>query len=89
MGMAVFMIGGEIGRGVWPLAASILVMTSGLESIWVLGIPGLLTLPFLWRASTPLPARKSGAAKVQWHAHLKPLSIIVFYSGLRGILLYP
>jgi MFS transporter, FSR family, fosmidomycin resistance protein len=88
MGMAVFMIGGEIGRGVWPLAASILVMTSGLESIWVLGIPGLLTLPFLWRASTPLPARRSGAANVQWHAHLKPLSIIVFYSGLRGILLY-
>ena len=88
MGMAVFMIGGEIGRGVWPLAASILVTAWGLGKIWILGIPGLLTLPFLWRAATPLPRRKAGTGQVQWHAHLKPLSIVVLFSGLRGILLY-
>jgi len=87
-GMSVFLIGGEIGRGVWPLAASLLVTALGLGSIWVLGLPGLLTLPFLWRASTPLPARAKGAAKVEWHKHMKPLSILVMFSGLRGVLLY-
>ena len=88
MGMAVFMIGGEIGRGVWPLAASLLVTAYGLGSIWILGIPGLLTLPFLWRASTSLPPRPKDAARVEWHAHMKPLTILVLFSGLRGVLLY-
>ncbi len=88
MGMAVFMIGGEIGRGIWPLAASLLVTAHGLTSIWILGIPGILTLPFLWRASTSLPPRPKGAAKVEWHAHMKPLTILVLMSGLRGVLLY-
>ena len=88
MGMAVFMIGGEVGRGVWPLAASLLVTAAGLGSIWILGLPGLLTLPFLWRATISLPPRARGAAKVEWHAHMKPLSILVLFSGLRGVLLY-
>jgi len=88
MGMSVFLIGGEIGRGVWPLFASLLVTAYGLGSIWILGIPGLLTLPLLWRASTSLPPRPKNAAKVEWHAHMKPLSILVLFSGLRGVLLY-
>lgn len=88
LGMSVFLIGGEIGRGVWPLAASLLVTAAGLGSIWVLGLPGLLTLPFLWRATISLPPRPRGAAKVEWHAHMKPLSILVLFSGLRGVLLY-
>ncbi len=88
LGMSVFLIGGEIGRGVWPLAASLLVMAHGLGALWILGLPGLLTLPLLWRASVPLPPRRGGAAPVQWHAHLKPLVILVLFCGLRGVLLY-
>jgi FSR family fosmidomycin resistance protein-like MFS transporter len=88
MGMAVFMIGGEVGRGVWPLAASLLVTAAGLGSIWILGLPGILTLPFLWRATISLPPRARDAGRVEWHAHMKPLSILVLFSGLRGVLLY-
>ena len=88
MGMSVFLIGGEIGRGVWPLLAGLLVTAYGLGSVWILGIPGLLTLPFLWRASISLPPRPKGAAKVEWHAHMKPLTVLVLFSGLRGVLLY-
>jgi len=88
MGMSVFLIGGEIGRGVWPLLAGLLVTAYGLGSVWILGIPGLLTLPFLWRASISLPPRPKGAAKVEWHAHMKPLTVLVLFAGLRGVLLY-
>lgn len=87
-GMSVFMIGGEIGRGVWPLIASLLVTAKGLGSVWVLALPGLLTVPFLWHASPPLPPRAADAAKVQWQQHLKPLSLLVLFSGMRGVLLY-
>lgn len=87
-GMSIFLIGGEFGRGIWPLAASLLVTTKGLGSIWILGLPGLLTVPFLWRAAVPLPPRAGNAAKVEWHLHLKPLAILVLFSGMRGVMLY-
>lgn len=87
-GMSIFMTGGEFGRGVWPLVASALVTVGGLGSIWVLGIPGLLTLPFLWSAASRLPARRQGAAKVRWRQHMKPLSLLVLFSSLRGVMLY-
>lgn len=87
-GMSVFMIGGEIGRGVWPLLASLLVTAKGLGSIWILGLPGLLTVPFLWGATIPLPPRPDNSARVEWHQHLKPLGVLVLFSGMRGVLLY-
>jgi FSR family fosmidomycin resistance protein-like MFS transporter len=88
IGMSVFMVGGELGRGVWPLAASLLVTAGGLGSIWVLGLPGLLTVPLLWRATPPLPPRAGHAAKLDWHRHLKPLFKLVLFCGSRAVLLY-
>lgn len=82
--MAVFMTGGEVGRGVWPLAASALVTVGGLGSIWVLGVPGLLTLPVLWAVAPKVPARRQDAPKVRWGEHLRPLSVLVAFSSLRG-----
>ncbi|MGH8128269.1 MAG: MFS transporter [Gammaproteobacteria bacterium] len=88
IGMSVFMVGGELGRGVWPLAASLLVTANGLGSIWVLGLPGLLTVPLLWRATTALPPRTGHAARLEWHRHIKPLFKLVLFCGSRAVLLY-
>ncbi|MGH8128038.1 MAG: MFS transporter [Gammaproteobacteria bacterium] len=88
IGMSVFMVGGELGRGVWPLAASLLVTANGLGSIWVLGLPGLLTVPLLWRATPALPPRTGHAARLEWHRHIKPLFKLVLFCGSRAVLLY-
>jgi FSR family fosmidomycin resistance protein-like MFS transporter len=88
MAMSIFLTGGEIGRGLWPLIASALVTVAGLGSIWVLGIPGLLTLPFIWLFAINVPPRQRNAAKVRWGEHMRPLSLLVLFSSLRGIMLY-
>src|SRR5699024_9124189 len=37
---SVFLVGGELGRGLWPTAASLVVDHLGLASLWILAIPG-------------------------------------------------
>lgn len=87
-GLSVFLIGGEIGRGIWPLLASLLVTVRGVGGLWVLGIPALLTLPILWRRAPSVPPRTKDAARVQWSEHMRPLALLVVFSSLRGVLLY-
>lgn len=86
--MSVFLIGGEVGRGIWPLIASALVTTAGMVSVWVLAVPGLLTLPFLRRFAPRVPPRRSNAPRIKWREHMRPLSLLVAFCGLRGIMLY-
>lgn len=88
MAMAVFLTGGELGRGLWPLIASLLVMEGGIKSLWILVIPGLITLPFLRSKSIKLPPRRRDSEKVRWDKHMKPLSVLVIFSGLRNIMLF-
>ncbi|HET7412164.1 MAG TPA: MFS transporter, partial [Pararhizobium sp.] len=87
-GLSIFLIGGEIGRGIWPLAASLLVTAGGIGSIWILGLPGILTLALLWRRAPGVPPRPAGAARVRWGLHLRPLGLLVLFASLRGVLLY-
>lgn len=87
-GLSIFLIGGEIGRGIWPLAASLLVAAGGIGSIWILGLPGIVTLPFLWRLAPRVPPRPEGAAKVRWALHIRPLTTLVLFASLRSVLLY-
>ena len=60
--LSVFLIGGEIGRGIWPLAASILVVHYGIGAIWVLALPAVFTVPMLWYAVPLVPRRAGNAA---------------------------
>ena len=87
-GLSVFLVGGEVGPGVWPLAASLLVTVGGIANVWMLAVPGLVTLPFLWRTVPAVPARRPDAAKVRWAEHMRPLSVLVIFASLRGVLLY-
>ncbi len=53
--MSVFLIGGEVGRGAWPSLASLLVVWLGLHGLWLLALPGLVTVLLLGRV-TPAQA---------------------------------
>ena len=61
--ISAFLVGGELGRGVWPTAASVISTNLGLESLWILAVPALITIPFLLRWAPKLPARpRAGSA---------------------------
>ncbi len=85
--MSVFLVGGEIGRGVWPAFASWVVVGWGLPSLWVLAVPALLTLPLLPRWAPRLPARHPAAEPIRWRRHAGPLGLLVLFSALRTLMI--
>ena len=85
--MSLFLIGGELGRGVWPSVAALIVSALGLPSLWLLAIPGLLTLPLLAARTpslTPRSAAQAGALRVPWAL----VSALVGFVGLRGLVTF-
>lgn len=88
MAMSVFLVGGEVGRGVWPAIASWVVVQWGLSYLWVLAIPALLTLPLLLQWAPKLPARTANATPIAWRQHAGPISRLVAFSTLRSLMIF-
>jgi FSR family fosmidomycin resistance protein-like MFS transporter len=86
--MSVFMVGGEVGRGVWPVIASWVVVQWGLGYLWILALPALLTLPLLLQWAPKLPARKADATPIAWRQHAGPVSRLVAFSTLRSLMIF-
>lgn len=87
-GLSLFLIGGEIGRGLWPLFASLVVTHWGLHYLWVLTIPAIASLPFVWNALPSQPARHPNATPIMWRQHFGPLASLVGFSSLRALILF-
>ncbi|MBW5799576.1 MFS transporter [Halomonas elongata] len=85
--MSIFMVGGEVGRGVWPALASWVVVQWGLGYLWVLALPALCTLPFLLRWAPRLPPRAANATPIAWRRHAGPLTRLVAFSTLRSLMI--
>jgi FSR family fosmidomycin resistance protein-like MFS transporter len=85
--MSIFLVGGEIGRGAWPLIATWLVTTRGLTALWLLAVPAMLTLPALYFYAPRLPARHPEAAPPDLRAHAGPLSRLVGFCALRSVMI--
>jgi len=86
--MSAFLVGGELGRGVWPTVASLVVVHLGLGYLWVVGLPGLLTVPLLARAAPRLPAKTGSRQRIQWRCHTRPLAVLVAYQSIRSLAIY-
>jgi len=86
--MSFFLVGGEIGRGLWPALASLIVMFAGLQYLWILALPALFTLPMLWRWMPALPARRAAHTSLNWRRHAVPLSLIVTFCALRSLIIF-
>lgn len=85
---SVFLVGGELGRGLWPTAASFLVTRFGLSSLWVIALPGLVTLPLLRHMTPRLPAKPSGGPRIHWRPHRGPLGLLVGYRSIQALATY-
>jgi len=87
-----FLVGGELGRGLWPTLASLVVAHLGLGSLWIIGLPGALTIGFLLRWAPPLPAssgdRGRPPVRLRWSGRGRPLATLVTYAGLRGFAIF-
>jgi FSR family fosmidomycin resistance protein-like MFS transporter len=85
-GLALMMLGGEIGRGVWPLIASAAVALGSLRSLWVPAAIALATVPVVYWL---LPPRQTQAT--EWRIRLKgrlgATGSLLAYTGVRGLVI--
>jgi FSR family fosmidomycin resistance protein-like MFS transporter len=86
--MSVFSVGGELGRGVWPAIAGVLVATLGLPDLWLFAIPGALTLLLIGRIAPRMEPRPRQAMQFNWADKRGPVLALVGFVGLRGMLAF-
>ncbi len=87
-GMSLFLVGGEIGRGIWPLLASLVVVAWGLRSLWWLGLPALLSMAMLWRVIPEQPRRPAHLDGVDWSRYRLARVALVGFSLLRALAIF-
>lgn len=85
---SVFLVGGELGRGIWPTAASIVVEHVGLGGLWIVGLPGVLSVPALFRATPKLPRAPEGQPRIHWRRHARPMTLLMGYQCTRALTTY-
>lgn len=78
-----FLVGGELGRGLWPTIASLVVAHAGLEYLWLVAVPGVLTLPFLLRWLPALPPKRQSGPAIQLSVHARPMALLIGYQSVR------
>lgn len=88
MGMATFLVGGELGRGAWPLLTSLVVVRYGLHYLWLIALPTLVSLPLIFRLTPRLPPRHAAAGRIHWREHRKPFAVLVGFSAFRGLVVF-
>lgn len=88
--ISIFLIGGEFGRGLWPIAAALVVDYLGLRALLVLALPTILTLPLILHELPRLPPQNSQALvrKTRLNANLRPMATLVAYSSTRAVVMY-
>ncbi len=82
---SVFLVGGEMGRGIWPTAASLVAANLGLQYLWIIAIPGLLTVAAVLRFAPALPAHPRTGPAIRWNAHSRPLLLLLGYRSIRAL----
>ena len=82
---SVFLVGGELGRGIWPTAASLVAAHLGLPYLWIIAVPGLVTVVLLIRWAPDLPPRPRAVGAIRWKEHLRPLGLLLGYRGTRAL----
>jgi FSR family fosmidomycin resistance protein-like MFS transporter len=85
---SVFLVGGELGRGAWPTVTSLVVATFGLRGLWIVGVPGVLTVPLLVRLAPRLPARPATSGRTRWRHRGGPVALLIGYRSVRAFTIY-
>lgn len=86
--MSAFLVGGELGRALGPLAAGLLAVHLGLSRLWLLALPLALTWPWIWRRLPRLPVRRGPVAHIAWRRHGRRMGALVAFGTLRATAMY-
>ena len=86
--MSVFLVGGELGRGIYPLLASLVVARFSASGLWIIALPALLSIPLVTLLLPPLAPRPATATPLYWRRHARPASTLIAYVSLRSFVLY-
>jgi len=86
MGMAVMMLGGEVGRGVWPLIATATVVWGSLRSLWIPAGAAALSVPLILRF-LPRPPADKPVWRVQLTGRRRATLELLAYVSLRGLVI--
>ena len=88
LGMSLFLVGGEVGRGLWPLIASLLVVAWGTHSLWLMGLPALVSVVALWSVMPVQSRRPAHLDGVDWHRNVVPRVALIGFSMLRALAIF-
>jgi FSR family fosmidomycin resistance protein-like MFS transporter len=88
MGTSIFLVGGEVGRSLGPLAAGLVVSRLGIQWLWLMAVPFLLTMPAIFRIVPSQPIARRSASPLVLSRHLKPASALLLYSLVRSATIY-
>jgi FSR family fosmidomycin resistance protein-like MFS transporter len=85
--MSLFLVGGELGRGLWPLLASLVILDAGRQNLWMLSAITLVSVPLVFH-SLPIQApRIRGATPIDWSKHWRAASMLVAFVASRSLVL--
>lgn len=85
---SLFLVGGELGRGIWPTAASLVASNLGLGYLWIIAVPGLATVALVFRVAPVLPPRPHHGSPIHWSEHGRPLALLIAYRGVRALTIF-
>lgn len=80
LGMSVFMVAGEIGRSLGPLAAGLIVRHLGISWLWLIALPLGVTYPWILRTVPAQPSKKRTSVEIKWREHSKPVAALLAYT---------
>lgn len=88
LSMSTFLVGGELGRGVFPVVTSWIVSAFGLVNLWFVAIPAVLTIPLIVRRSPGLPKRQRNHNRILWRKHIRGSAVLISFAALRSLMSY-
>lgn len=72
-GVAMFMLGGNLGYAVGPLVAALVMNRFGTHGTWILALIGLLIAPFLYTLTGRAQKQADRSKSANWKIELNPL----------------
>lgn len=86
--ISVFLVGGELGRGLSPWLVTSFVAGIGMAHLWVLSIVSLGSLAIVFPIIPRLSPRSAHAEPLTLRGKAGPLLAIIGFAGLRSIVTY-
>ncbi|MCY0903219.1 MAG: MFS transporter [Firmicutes bacterium] len=89
LSLSAFLVGGELGRGLFPVLTSWIVVALGLPFLFLIAVPTLITVPFLFKNAPRLDVKKRVSGdRIAWRKHLGPMWFLIGFASLRSLMSY-